>query len=375
MKHIKCVCVGDKISDKTRLLITYTTGCPPGEYTPTVFDNYSSNVFYKDTMVNLQLWDTAGGETYKKLRPLSYPQTDIFVIAFSLVNLITLQNILNIWLPEIKEHCPGTPYILVGTKKEIRDNFDQHKKEYLSKGYEPIQTSVGISMKERIQADGYIECSTDDVDSVRPVFDLAIKCAFEHTNEEEDEINKKKVEQNKKSINDEFLKVGFFGDEKSGKKEIALKYVYDDFVPNQGKIDNNDFFKVVEIHNVIRKLKFEIDFPYDLSEIDGFIFIFNGNDENSLNSLREMIDSQNKMGIKFKPHVLVANYGNEEKRMRNYETVSELIKNLECEYIEINSTLDDIERAFYYLFKAISKESVIHKDKVKKKKKAIKNKK
>lgn len=128
MKHIKCVCVGDKISDKTRLLITYTTGSPPGEYTPTVFDNYSSNVFYKDTMVNLQLWDTAGGETYKKLRPLSYPQTDIFVIAFSLVNLITLQNILNIWLPEIKEHCPGTPYILVGTKKEIRDNFDQHKK-------------------------------------------------------------------------------------------------------------------------------------------------------------------------------------------------------------------------------------------------------
>lgn len=74
------------------------------------------------------------------------------------MNLITLQDVYSTWVPEIKEHCPGTPFILVGTKKEIRDNFQEHEKEYLSKGYEPIATSVGIRMKEQIQADEYFEC-------------------------------------------------------------------------------------------------------------------------------------------------------------------------------------------------------------------------
>ena len=72
------------------------------------------------------LWDTAGQEDYDRLRPLAYPQTDIFLICFALNNPTSYENIKSKWIPEVRHHMPDTLFILVGMKSDLQLQPSEH---------------------------------------------------------------------------------------------------------------------------------------------------------------------------------------------------------------------------------------------------------
>jgi small GTP-binding protein len=174
----KLVIVGDGACGKTCLLIVFSKDEFPEVYVPTVFENYVADIEVDNRQVELALWDTAGQEDYDRLRPLSYPDTDVILMCFSIDQPDSLENIPEKWVPEVKHFCPNVPIVLVGNKKDLR-NDDYTIRDLQRNKQQPVSYSEGEQMASRIGAKAYLECSALTKEGVRSVFESATRAALQ----------------------------------------------------------------------------------------------------------------------------------------------------------------------------------------------------
>lgn len=117
-------------------------------------------------------------EDFAHLRPLCYPQVDVALICFSVVDHASFENAKTKWLKEIRRNCPGVPIIIVGTQVDKRHD-SQELKLLKSQGKRPLSKADGNKLASQCRATCYVECSALTQHNVKDTFDEAIAAALE----------------------------------------------------------------------------------------------------------------------------------------------------------------------------------------------------
>jgi len=165
MQSFKIVAIGDGAVGKTTFLISFTLDCFNMEYIPTVFDNFTTVYKLEDRPISLGLWDTAGQEDFATIRPLSYPNTDIFLVFYSSAMRPSYENVKAKWIPELKANCPTTPFVLIASQIDLRDkNNPAH-----------ISAKEGKKLAKDVGAQEYYELSSKDSSTFRAVWDSILR--------------------------------------------------------------------------------------------------------------------------------------------------------------------------------------------------------
>ena len=113
-------------------------------------------------------------EDYDRLRILSYPGTDVFLLCFSVDCPSSLQNIEERWLPELRTSGgPEVPIVLVATKVDLR-NSETVTKKLQRRNETTVSEEEGLKMAQKINAYCYLECSALTQCGLKEVFDEAI---------------------------------------------------------------------------------------------------------------------------------------------------------------------------------------------------------
>ena len=142
----------------------------------------------------LNLFDTAGQETYEHLRPLMYPSTDVILICFAVNNPGSLTNVVEKWQPEVRLYLTKTPILLLGLKTDLRrtgdlspdvtsdppspDSVFGHDGDESWGQKKVVSYTEGQKIAAYIGAKAYFECSSKFNEGLTPIFQEAARLSL-----------------------------------------------------------------------------------------------------------------------------------------------------------------------------------------------------
>ncbi|XP_060586043.1 cdc42 homolog [Ruditapes philippinarum] len=173
-RFIKCVLVGDATVGKTCMVKSYATNIFQKEDIMGPCDDHTVNVTIEETSYQLGLFDTHGMDDYCRVRALTYPCTHVFLLCYSVIDPNGMDNVLQQWVPEVQHFSPTSAFLIVGTKIDLRDDeyvLRELQQKYRSK---PATHEEGTKLAKKVNAYGYVECSSLTQQGLKDVFDEAI---------------------------------------------------------------------------------------------------------------------------------------------------------------------------------------------------------
>ena len=119
----KIIVVGDSGVGKSCLTMKATRNHFEECYSPTVgFEFFTLNIRINDKNIKLQIWDTCGQEAYRSLITSFYRNSSLAIIAYSIDNENSYNNI-EAWLNEIRTQAnPETKIFLIGNKVDLENS-------------------------------------------------------------------------------------------------------------------------------------------------------------------------------------------------------------------------------------------------------------
>jgi len=120
---VKLVFLGDADVGKTSFLLRYrfSDGHLDPEQNILMVCDFAERVVVDGVSYYVNFWDMSSA-LEARLRPLAYPDTSAFILCFDITNRASFENVKELWIPEIRQYMPDTPFLLVGNKMELRDN-------------------------------------------------------------------------------------------------------------------------------------------------------------------------------------------------------------------------------------------------------------
>ncbi|KAA6400068.1 MAG: putative rho family protein [Streblomastix strix] len=169
-KEIKIIVVGGTHEQRTQLLRSYTQNKYCENYTATIFDNYESLQYVDGINYQLFLEDFNFCEQYDRLRALSFPDADVFLILFSIVEPCQLREVEKTYYPDIKKYAPTAPIVLVGLQMELREDPPDD--------VTLVYRGEALDVVKRLKLAKYVECSLRLYKNITLVFEIAVRASL-----------------------------------------------------------------------------------------------------------------------------------------------------------------------------------------------------
>lgn len=168
----KLLIIGDSGVGKSCFLLQFIDGDFKEDHNVTIGVEYGAKtVTASGKQIKLQIWDTAGQESFRAITRSFYRNANGVILMYDLTRLESFEN-LEDWLREIRLNSdPDVVVYLVGNMKDLADEERE------------VSTEIAQKFANEKKLDGFIEASAKTAEHVSDVF---IKVA--------EVLNKKKEE-------------------------------------------------------------------------------------------------------------------------------------------------------------------------------------